>query len=228
MSIRIMAAVLDHFPVGGNRKLALLCLADHANDSGTNCYPSIRKIAERVCCSDDQARRHIHALIDDGFVSVEPGTENGGGLRGSKHGKPRRYRINLDRLTPRTDASPRMDASPSMDDGRPLASSHDDPSHPCKPNHQEPSKKRESTPAREAVPLPKGFWPADAKQVFWLERGLTNDQVSAATFKFISHHKARGTRFVDWTAAWEKWMTDEDSYMEKNGRLASSRKVAAG
>lgn len=72
-----MAMVLDHFPIGGTRKLTLLCLADHANDAGGNCYPSIRHIAGRLRCSEDQARRQVHALIDDGYVSVEPGTEGG-------------------------------------------------------------------------------------------------------------------------------------------------------
>ena len=109
-----MASVFQHFPEGGTRKLTLLCLSDHANDAGSNCYPSIASIAKRICCSESQARRNVHALIEAGYVSVEPGTELGGG-------SSRRYRINLERLTPCTDATPSMDATPSTGASPPLA-----------------------------------------------------------------------------------------------------------
>jgi len=121
MSIRVMASVFQHFPEGGTRKLTLLCLADHANDAGSNCYPSIASIAKRICCSESQARRNVHSLIESGYVSVEPGTEQGGG--GS-----RRYRINIERLTPSTDATPCMNATPSTGASPPLASMRVTPS----------------------------------------------------------------------------------------------------
>lgn len=116
-----MSAVLDHFPEGGTRKLALICLADYADDGGGTCYPSIRTIARRCCCSESQARRHVHALIESGYVNVEPGTEQGGS--GS-----RRYQINLDKLTPCTDATPGTHARGSTHARGPLAPMRETPS----------------------------------------------------------------------------------------------------
>ena len=204
MSVRIMASVLDYFPVGGTRKLALLCLADHANDSGSNCYPSIRHIARRLCCSDAQARRHVHALIEDGFVSVEPGTENGGG-------RSRHYRINLDCLTPRTNARGSTDATP------PLASSAHDPSHGCKPNRKETSMKREREPTHPAVPLSADFEPTEKNKEWARSNGLDDWEISATTEKFRAHYQSRNTRCVNWHAAWSKWVIGDLQAKHRNG-----------
>lgn len=135
-----MSAVFDHYPHGGALKLTFLCLADHANDTGDNCYPSIAAIARRTCCSESQARRNVHVLIDSGYISVEPGTEQGGG-------SSRRYCIKIERLTPSTDATPCMDATPSTDASPPLAPMRVTPStHDTRTiiNHQEPSMRKRS------------------------------------------------------------------------------------
>jgi len=99
VSVRVVAAVLNHFPEGGTRKLALICLADFADDSGGTCYPSMRTIARRCSCSEAQARRHVHALMNSGHVAVESGTGGGG------RGKTPRYRINIAKLNPSADDS---------------------------------------------------------------------------------------------------------------------------
>lgn len=124
MSIALVAAVLDHYPAGGSRKLAFVCLAERASDDGGNCWPSIRSVARRMGCTESQARRHIHALIDTGYVAVEAGTEQGGGMS-------RRYRINTDRLTPSMDATPSTDARGIAGASPPLASMQGDPCSPC-------------------------------------------------------------------------------------------------
>ncbi len=127
MSIRVTKCVLDHFPEGGSRKLALLCLADYCDDSGGTCYPSIATLARRMCCSEQQARRHVHGLIKDGYVSVEPGTEHGGG-RLSRH-----YRIAIQRLSTTTRDSPTTDDSPTMDGSRGLSPVIVEGYHPWEP-----------------------------------------------------------------------------------------------
>lgn len=124
-----MIAVLDSSQIRGTQRLAAICLANHADDEGRNCFPSMARIARQMACSVSQARRQVHALIEAGYVDVEPGTEQGG--NGS-----RRYRLRLDRLTPSKDATPSRNArgTPSKDASPPLAEMRVDPLQICEPN----------------------------------------------------------------------------------------------
>lgn len=124
MSIRLISAVLENFEGKASLKLTLISLADHANDSGSNCYPSMAKIAKRICRSESQARRNVHTLISLGYISVQAGTENGG------HTSPR-YLIDVNRIAPSTDANgstsdtPVTGASPALAPVRVTPSTHD-------------------------------------------------------------------------------------------------------
>jgi hypothetical protein len=105
MSIRMMSLVWTNFGIGGTAKLAMLALADYSNDDGENIYPSIRTLAKKMSCSESQARRTLHSLIDDGYVRVV------GNAYGGAPGSSRRYRIVQERLNPGMDAAPRMSAT---------------------------------------------------------------------------------------------------------------------
>jgi hypothetical protein len=100
MSVRVMDIVWRNYPKGGSHLLALLALADWGDDNGM-CYPSMTAIAQKVRLSRPQARRVVHSLIDEGFVSVV-GNEAGGAP-----GMTRKYRINLGRLAGGADAARR-------------------------------------------------------------------------------------------------------------------------
>jgi hypothetical protein len=75
-----------------SQKMALLAMCDWANDEGGSLHPSIARVAERVSCSERQAQRVIHGLVDTGWLVVV-GNANGGAP-----GQARRYQINVDRL----------------------------------------------------------------------------------------------------------------------------------
>ena len=92
MSVRIISAVWDGFPGGGSELLALLALADWADDEG-RCFPSISAISRKVRLKERQAQRIVHKLIDDGFIRVT------GNQFGGAPGSSRQYRIVLDKLT---------------------------------------------------------------------------------------------------------------------------------
>lgn len=91
MSVKVTSLVWDRFPEGGHTLLALLALADWANDGGV-CYPSMRTIATRLRVSRPQAQRTIHTLIKTSLVEVI------GNHAGGAPGTSRRYRINLEAL----------------------------------------------------------------------------------------------------------------------------------
>lgn len=92
MSVRIISAVWDGFPGSGSELLALLALADWADDEG-RCFPSISAIARKIRLKERQAQRIVHKLIDDGFIRVT------GNQFGGAPGTSRQYRIVLDKLT---------------------------------------------------------------------------------------------------------------------------------
>ena len=75
-----------------SQKMALLALCDWANDEGGSLHPSVRRVAERMSCSERTAQRILHELIAGGWLSVV-GNANGGAP-----GQTRRYRIDTAKL----------------------------------------------------------------------------------------------------------------------------------
>jgi hypothetical protein len=65
-------------PVKGNRKLVLLCLADHADREGA-CWPGSKGVAEKCGIAPSTCRESIDKLIDDGFLSKEERVRDDGG-----------------------------------------------------------------------------------------------------------------------------------------------------
>lgn len=125
-----MTTVWELFPEGGSELLALLALADWADDEG-RCFPSIAAIAKKTRLSKSQTQRVVHGLIEAGFVAVE-GNESGGAP-----GATRRYRILMDRLTGSAHATGSADDTPT-DRTSATGSAHAtgrtdaaDGSHPC-------------------------------------------------------------------------------------------------
>lgn len=56
------------------------------------------------------------------------------------------------------------------------------------------------------TPMPEGFelFTEDAE---WAKsKGLTDKQIDAEEEKFVAHHRAKGSSFSDWSAAWRTWI----------------------
>lgn len=50
---------------------------------------------------------------------------------------------------------------------------------------------------------------------------LTLDDLEEVTEKFLNHHGAKGTVFLDWTKAWYTWVGNEQRYRKERGQNAS-------
>jgi hypothetical protein len=70
MSIKIMSRVWEEEGLDTLQTLVLLAMADHAQDDGTNCYPSMARIAFKARCSERQARRIVRSLEKAGFLTT--------------------------------------------------------------------------------------------------------------------------------------------------------------
>lgn len=65
-------------PVGGNEKVMLLGLANHAHPDGSEAYPSLDTLAIYGHCGRSTARRNVRKLVEDGWVQ-----EDGEGPKGT-------------------------------------------------------------------------------------------------------------------------------------------------
>lgn len=84
MSIEAMAWALT-VPVGGNEKVMLLGLANHAHADGTEAYPSLDTLATYGSCDRSTARRNVRKLCAGGWI-----VEDGKGPKGTD-----RYRLQM-------------------------------------------------------------------------------------------------------------------------------------
>jgi Mn-dependent DtxR family transcriptional regulator len=70
MSVKRTSACWDNETTSGNDRLAMLALADHADDNGF-CWPSIKTISEKIRCSERTTIRIIQRLEELGVVYIE-------------------------------------------------------------------------------------------------------------------------------------------------------------
>ena len=111
MSVKLMGHVweldLDHGP-----QKVLLALADHAEDDGTRCYPSVEYIAWKTNYSASQVRRIMKKLREERII--EPVAYAQGGRGESVH-----YHIHLERGSLKQPFIPKMDRQPAVIDTAP-------------------------------------------------------------------------------------------------------------
>ncbi len=84
MSIEAVTWALG-VPVGGNAKVILLGLANHAHPDGSETYPALDTLAGYAHCDRSTARRNVRKLVSDGWA-----IEDGLGPRGQM-----KYRLPL-------------------------------------------------------------------------------------------------------------------------------------
>lgn len=77
MSVRVMADVWDFGPDDPIDNSVLLRLANHCNDQGRSCFPSIAEVASKVRRSERTVSRSIAQLEIDGWITVDRGTGKG-------------------------------------------------------------------------------------------------------------------------------------------------------
>ena len=171
MSIEALNWAL-HVPVGGNRKVILLGLANHAHPNGTETYPSLNTLAVYAHCDRSTARRNVRWLVKNGWAIPD-----GKGPKGQE-----KFRLPLDRVgggemppqavsglaeardgkTPPGGKTPPVAAAPAGG-----GISYPPPVAPVPPEPSiEPSVNQEGAArtdsAQKKVPLPDGF-PDDLK-----------------------------------------------------------------
>lgn len=89
MSVRVLSLVWLAYSVGGSDLLALLALADSADDSGRS-VAGEEHIAAKLRVSENKARQILRRLTDAGYVNAVKESADAGAQQG--------FQINLTRL----------------------------------------------------------------------------------------------------------------------------------
>lgn len=95
MSIRLMSDVW-RTDLPTVEKMVLLVIADHANDEGTQSYPSQATIATKASVSIRTVQRAVNSLCALGFVRVFKHSGGSAGCREDR--RPHLYQINIGKL----------------------------------------------------------------------------------------------------------------------------------
>lgn len=107
MSVQAIGWVLDECTERGAERLVLLSIANHADNHGSNSWPSIETIAREAALGETRTKQAIRSLVNSGVLRVEP---NAGGSRDVRADRrPNRYTI--------LPLAENVDNSPSRNEG---------------------------------------------------------------------------------------------------------------
>lgn len=95
MSIRVMTEVWKT-NLATTEKMVLLVIADHANEDGTEAWPSQATIATKCSITVRTVQRCIRTLVQQKYIYVQK--RAGGSIDCREDRRPNRYTINLTRL----------------------------------------------------------------------------------------------------------------------------------
>lgn len=89
MSIKVTTLVWQNYSGSGTELLTMLALADWCDDQGDKLFPSIKAVAKKLRISESQARRSVHKLIDQGYLTVVKNHDGG------RNSETRHYKIDV-------------------------------------------------------------------------------------------------------------------------------------
>lgn len=207
MSIKVSSQVWEGLPKAGSELLTMLALADWADDNG-RCFPAMETIAKKIRLSRSQAQRITHKLIEDGYLSVT------GNSTGGPPGSSRRYQINLEALTTRTDDAGSVHATGGTETQE---GPHECAERGCmdatriinKPSVNHPGVRASKGIRRvksTETPCPKDFSVSKEMLQWAIDKGVPESRIAMETEKFIHWHTSKGRTFANWNAAWRTWM----------------------
>jgi len=80
--------------------------------------------------------------------------------------------------------------------------------------------------AESASTAPDQFPITAALKEWATKSGCGHLNLKSETAKFLDHHAAKGSRFVDWNRAWQKWMRQAAEWATQNGRGTQQQRPA--
>ena len=231
MSIKVMTAVFERYPHGGGEMLLALALADHASDDGTRVFPSIKALAEKTRQSERSVQYQLRRMQESGWLILV----NAGNGGRSMHSE---YRISIDWIKG-AEIAPFQKGATDDEKGANDSTKGCNPQQkrvqpiaPANNRHRtinEPSgivdADASQTKTARAIALPDDFVPNETAEQLAGELGLVLSHEQDA---FEDHHKANGSTFKDWQAAFRTWLRNSAKFAQRQlspGRPALARRA---
>lgn len=63
-----------------------------------------------------------------------------------------------------------------------------------------------ATAGKRKTPTPDGMEVTPVMTEWAVANGIRTDVLADQTERFLDHHRSKGSKFIDWTAAWRTWM----------------------
>jgi Helix-turn-helix domain len=170
-----------------SEKLLLLILADYYNDARGCAWPSIKSLASEAMLSPRRVKELLLSLETKRLIKRETTTRDDGGQDVNLYAFPA--------LTPPVKLSHPPGANPRTP---PVRNGGDSP-------YIEQPKEPPLGRAARATTVPSSFT-VTPQMRDWAKEHVPRLDLKTETENFLDHHRAKGTTFKDWTAAWRTWM----------------------
>lgn len=222
MSIQAMAWVLEKSQARLGGRLALLSIANHADQRGGNAWPAVATIARESHMSRRQVQRCLQDLVDLGELSIDSNAGPRGTHRFTIVGM-RRNAETPDKLSPPTSRAGDI----SDAEGMTFPTERGDRMSP-EPSLtvQDPSK-RESARAREGgdssgrrTELPESASLTPESRAYAEKLGLQD--IDSVFEKFRLNARSKGKTSCDWAAEWKLWCNREIEFKARQPKRSGA------
>lgn len=198
----------------------LIALAERAHDDGRSAYPSIAWLAKRLGRSDRQVRRGLDRLKDNGWI-VPGDQELVSHFRADR--RPVVYDLVMSKrgdtsVTPlplRGDTSGIHGVTPDVLQDVPsllrneyVRSESGDSALPIDVVPKKPAPKNR-------VQLPESWAPGVKHFSLGADLRISPERVRSEAEQFKDHHLSRGSKFIDWDAAFRKWLRNSKEFADR-------------
>ena len=181
-------------------------LARYADNDDLTAYPGRSTLAKRMRCHRATVDRAVEELQELGAITKR---------KRVKDGKYQSSIYTIRRASPSRTGAP-TPVAPMQPP--PVAPVQPPPSHPCdielEPMNVEPVRTRtERTSNKTAVPQ---SWQPETEIIRELQDKFPKIQVTDQVDTFLDYHRAKGSKFVDWNAAFRNWIRRAEKYRQEN------------
>ena len=186
-------------------KLVLVSLADHHNRATGLCIPGQASVGEQTSMSVRTVQRHLKSLEGRGLIVRQARFRPEGRGRTSDS-----YILQGDNLTPKT-------VSKGDKSGRTNTTNQDDQHDTVVVaiTGREPEGNRKVVSARsrkgDKVRISDG-WQPGPHLIEYVNVKFPKLRLADEVEKFSDHHRAKGSKFADWDAAFRNWIRNAEKY----------------
>jgi hypothetical protein len=242
MSVKVMDWVFHCSRSEGIARLVLLAIADSSNDQGDQAWPSMSTLAAKCGVDRSTVVRSLARLEELGELRRTP--------YGGRH-RSNCYRIvmaddeeqqvqsaPIDRCTEQqVQSAPGAERTYQQVQSAPLIGAERTTNRPyvlepsIVPNPEtEPGVTERPRKAKK----PRGTGPPDEFEITptlrsWASKqNLAGVDLDEQTRQWLDHHRAKGSKFQDWTASWRTWMRNAQRWAPRSQEQAPVENLAAG